>query len=115
MLVDEMRLAFVFENDRERIEPFDDAAQLKTVHQIDGHRRTVSLALREKLILETDGHVAGYSFQASLSCAMRATSSRATQIVPGSLRNHARWRRAYRRVARLSESFSSASVHQPAR
>ena len=45
----------------------------------------------------------------------RSGSSQPTQRIRGSLRNHASWRRAKRRVPVTVDSFASVSVSSPAR
>ena len=56
MFVDEVRLAFVLEQDCERIEALDDAAQLEAVHQVNGHNGTLPLAFGKKCVLKAGRH-----------------------------------------------------------
>src|SRR5579859_2387352 len=51
-----MRFAFVLDQNGERIESFDNAAQLKTVHQIDRHGDALALYLRKVRVLQAAGH-----------------------------------------------------------
>jgi len=62
-----------------------------------------------------DVHHSRFADQPSFSLAKLLTRSGGSQRVAGSLRNHARCRRAYRRVARSSAPLSSRIVLQPRR
>lgn len=94
MLVNQMRLPLVFQEDGKEVETFDGPAQLKSVHQIDRNGGSAASAFCKKAVLKT-GHVllAVYD-QPSFSLATASASAGDTHVMPGSARNHERWRRA---------------------
>src|SRR5579885_630703 len=55
-----MRLALVLDEDRERVEPLDDAAQLKSVYQIDRDGNTLPSDLGQIGILQASRHAAAF-------------------------------------------------------
>ncbi len=93
MLVNQMRLPLVFQEDGKGVEAFDGPAQLKSVHQINRNSGSAASAFCEKAVLKT-GHVlvAVYD-QPSFSLAAASASAGDTHMIPGSVRNHERWRR----------------------
>jgi hypothetical protein len=95
MFVNQMRLPLVFQEDGKGVETFDGPAQLKSVHQIDRNGGSAASAFCEKAVLKTAGHVlvAVYD-QLSFSLAAASASAGDTHVMPGSARNHERWRRA---------------------
>src|SRR5579872_4532412 len=100
MLVNEMRLSFVLQNDRKRIEALHDPAQLEAVHQVNDDRNGLALDLSEIGILQrlrpgVHSHAFTRARTNSLAC------SGCTRSTSGSLRNHVSCRFAYRRVARM--------------
>ena len=61
MLVDELDDPLAPEQQREGIEPGDDALQLDALHQEDGHRDLGTTYIVQEMILQTQGLVGQYS------------------------------------------------------
>ena len=118
VLVDQMRLALVFEQHRKRIEAFDDAAQLEAVHEKHGHRRALALGIRRETRLEDCRRMfmmafAGHPSFSRAAAAMRSARKPQRRRARRETTHAGASQSGASRVS--SEARNSARVHQPRR